>query len=464
MKKENKNMLSRLILLSCLILSFTVIVVNAQPTQKQIERAKKFSTDGNELFNRGKYREAIEKYSQATSLVPELPAVNFNKASAHLKLGEFDQSLTFFSLALNQGYNPLDVYKARWFVYYQQKQIDFAERDLNEALKIAPNDEYANVALGDVYRAKKDFKAALDSYLKASKLGSKNTELNYFTAVCYTELGDFATAGSYANKALIDKTKYQAESYLMLARQLRGERSKNGEALIQYQRAVGLKPNLLDAHVEMAQLYKIENNFGEGIRSLQRALEIDPKNANTFVDLSWLYSFSDKHVEATTAAERAIQLDPTNSMAYTNLCRANNDLKKFDDAVKSCNSALKLKPNDGESSLYLANAYSGLKKDTAASGLYQKAVTGLISFTKDNPDYADGFYLLGNAYANTRQDAKAIGAYLKALQLAPKFAKARYNLGFIYSENNKQKEAREQYNALMVIDKALAAKLLKNLK
>ncbi|MBA2494002.1 MAG: tetratricopeptide repeat protein, partial [Acidobacteria bacterium] len=82
-----------------------------------------------------------------------------------------------------------------------------------------------------------------------------------------------------------------------------------------------------------------------------------------------------------------------------------------------------------------------------------------VDYTNKNPEYSDGYYLLGNAYVGAEQRDKAIEAYKKSLALSPKFAIARYNLGYMYFLTDDLKSAREQYNALLQIDADLAAKL-----
>jgi tetratricopeptide (TPR) repeat protein len=67
--------------------------------------------------------------------------------------------------------------------------------------------------------------------------------------------------------------------------------------------------------------------------------------------------------------------------------------------------------------------------------------------------------LLGNAYYYAEQFDKAIDAFVKCLQLAPRFARARYNLGVTYAYKKNKAGALEQYNSLLQIDPSYAAKL-----
>jgi superkiller protein 3 len=147
-------------------------------------------------------------------------------------------------------------------------------------------------------------------------------------------------------------------------------------------------------------------------------------------------------------------------MGYTNLCRAYNDTRQYALAIQTCNKALAINPGDGETNYYLGRAYQLQNKAPQAMAYYKKAVAGLVEFTRQNPDYSDGYYLLGNAYYSVDQNANAIAALKKCLEIAPRFAKARFNLGSIYLVSGNKPAAREQYNVLKDVDAPLAAKLL----
>jgi len=63
------------------------------------------------------------------------------------------------------------------------------------------------------------------------------------------------------------------------------------------------------------------------------------------------------------------------------------------------------------------------------------------------------------AQAMVGDEEKAIAAYTKCLQLSPRFARARANLGIIHVLRKNKAAAMDQYTTLLTIDPALAAKL-----
>jgi superkiller protein 3 len=206
-------------------------------------------------------------------------------------------------------------------------------------------------------------------------------------------------------------------------------------------------------------MYRQQSRYTEAIDITRRAIRLWPNDGDLFTDASWYYSLAGRHEEAVQAAQAGIRFKPTEAMAYTNLCRAYNDLNKPELAISACNNALKIRPDDGETYFYLGRANDLLDRPAEATKFYKRAVTGMEAFTQQNPTYSDGFYLLGNAYFADGQLEKAIAAYSKCLEMSPRFARARYNIGMVQLQQRNKSGATEQYNILIGIDRALATKL-----
>jgi tetratricopeptide (TPR) repeat protein len=442
-----------------LLISVFSLTAAAQPKKKDLEKAKKIAKQGDQLFNQKDYRNAINKYAEAITIVPIFPAAHFWKGYAHYYLNEYDQSLNDLDQALAQNFDkPLEIYRLRWFLNYQAKNYDAALNDALEASKLDPNNATYNLAIGDVYRIKESWGDAVVYYKKAAEQDSKNGDVYYFLALSYSNLGDAPQQGLAALEALKKNTKYVGECYFYVADALNRSKKFN-EAAEYYEKAINVKPEIYGSYNGLSDIYRSRNEFDKAIAVARLGLQTFPKDSNLYTSLAWYYSLADRPQDAIIAAKSAINLAPDQSMAYTNLCRAYNDAKDYQQAITTCNSALKLNPGDGETYLYMARAYEFLKQTDKALDLYKKAVDGLAKFTRENPDYSDGYYLLGNAYFAIQKDTEAIAAYNKCLSLAPRFAKARFSLGYTYLINKDKPKAREQYNLLRPIDANLAEKL-----
>lgn len=442
-------------------LFFLLTAFSAFPPESaaQSGKAKKLFNQGEELFKKRSYEAAIAKYAEAIVVDSKYPDAHYKKGYAHYSLNQYDQSLEELNTAMAQGYKkPIDIYHLRWYVHFQKREYDSAQSDLQEAIKLDPKNTDYNINLGEIYLAKRQWQDAMNVFKTASQTNPNNADLFYHIARVHYGLGETAEQQTAATEALKRGTRYVGESHFLSADAFQKVR-KFDDAVQNYLRAINAKPDLYEAYVNLADLYRSLNQFKNAVDTTTKAIGIFPDNGNLYVSLSWYYSLADRSQEAVQAGLKAVQLVPGDSMAYTNLCRAYNDTKQYQLAIETCNNALKISPDDGETNFYLGRAHDFLNKPDAATKYYEKAVTGLLEFTKNNPDYSDGFYLLGNAYYAIRQRGNAIAAYRRCLMLSPRFSKARYNLGYIYFLENNMKAAQEQYEELKKIDPPTAEKL-----
>lgn len=432
--------------------------VNAQ-SKKDRKQAESLVGQAEKAFNQRNYRVAVDSYAKSLSLVPNNAYAHFWKGVAHSYLNENDQALAEFDAALKQGFKkPLDVYLVRWRIYFAKKEFDAALADVRQALRLDPSNTDFQAALGDISMAKGSFGDALGAYQKVAQKFPNNGDLYYNIAKAMNGLGDAGGQLSAAENAVKLRTRFLAESLYLIgdAYQRQG---KSTEALDAYQRALVAKPNLYEPYRNIAEIYRSQGRFNEAIDISRKGLKLFPDDGAIYTDLAWYYSLADKSEDAVQAAQAGIRLQPKQPMAYTNLCRAYNDLQNPKEALTACNSALDLNPGDGETLYYLGFAYELAGRKADAAQAYKRAVAGLVEFTQKNPDYSDGFYLLGNAYYKDNQLQKAVEAYQKALELSPRFAKARYNLGVIQNFQKNKTAALEQYNNLLQLDPALAGRL-----
>lgn len=436
--------------------------MNAQPrnnnSKKPNERARKIAALGDTLYNQKDYRGAITKYAEAIVIAPNFPQAHFFKGSAHLLLNENDEAIEDLSAALEQGFTPVKVYELRWEAHFEKQNYDAALSDVQQGLRIEPNNNYLTLALGDVHRLKESFEEAITAYNKALTTNPNLPDVHYFIALSYGRLGNYTQQGLSAIEAVKKGTKYTGESYRLIGDALVVEK-KLDDAILAYERALNVKPELQEVYNLLSDAYRSQNRLNDAIATVRKGIKLFPEDGNMFVSLTWYYSLADRHQDAVVSGQQAVKLAPDQYMAHTNLCRAYNDTKQYPQAVSACTKALNLQPTDGETNLYIARAYDLQNKPDVATPYYKKAVEGLVTYTTNFPDYSDGWYLLGNAYYADGQREKAIEAYKKNLQLNPNFAKARVNLGYMYFLGNNLTAAREQYNLLTKTDPQSAEKL-----
>ncbi len=447
----------RRILIFAIALLSLLLPLNAQ-TKKDVKKSNQLIEQGNKDFRQKNYTAAIEQYSQAIATVPKNAPAHFWKGYAHYYLKQPDQALSELSLAADQGYPAIEIYKVRWFLNFERKDYDAALKDVDAALQIEPKNLTLLRAAGDINLQKGNFREALRAYQETSLATPSDADLFYHIASAQQGLNDPAGQAKAAEEAIAKRTQFLADAYFILGDAYQ-KQHRMSDAANAYEKALNSRPDVFAAYRSLSNIYRSENRFDDAIAISKRGLRQFPLNGELYTDLSWYYSLAGRNEEAIDAAKAGIQILPNRSAAYTNLCRAYNEVNKPEMAIRECTNALKINAEDGETHFYLGRAYDLVGKNPEAVRNYERSVSELVKFTRDNPDESEGFYLLGNAYFATGNREKAIDAYRKCLELSPKFAKAKFNLGRVLVIQKNRQGAMEQYSGLRTLDPALAEKL-----
>lgn len=431
--------------------------INAQ-SKKDKKRAEKLVQEGNKLFNQNDYKTAIDRYAQAISLYPGFAEAHYWKGSAHYRLNQNEQAVHDLDIALQQGYTPLEIYKLRWFMYYQKRDYDAALKDTQAGLELMPTDPFFMLAAGDVYRSKKDYENALVLYEKVAPIETKNADLPYYMAVSYKGLGRYEKQAAAAQEALQKGTKFPGEAWYLVGDAHLKEK-KYDQAVEAFERAIIGNKELYDAYTSLAETYRLQGNFKKAISTLEKGLKVFENDGKFLVNLTWYHSLAGNNGEAIREGQKAIIHAKDNSMAFTNLCRAYSDSGLYKQALDTCKEALKINPNDGETHYYMGRAYVELRQADAATDSFKKAVAGFESKQEQISDNPDTLYIFGGSYLADNQYDKAIEIYKKAIGMIPLFSRAHYNLAYTYYKKGDKDAARKQYEKLKEFDTALASKL-----
>lgn len=454
-----RNILFTLVSLSIFFTGLSAFPVNVSAqTKQQLKAAKKLTDEGDQAFRQRNYQAALDKYTAAVGVTANNSYAHFWKGHSHYYLKQYSEAVGEFDTALAQGYKPGPVYSLRWYSNYELKKYDDALADLQKAFALNPKDPLLQEGFGDVYLAQGKYAEALAAYQKAAPSSPNKGNISYNVARVHHAQNNYKEQAAAADAAIKGNTQFLGEAYFLLG-EAEQKQGNLGEATAAYERSIAAQPNNYPTYRNAADAYRGQGRFPEAISVLKKSFIPFPSRGETYTELSWYYSLAGRDNDALEAAVAGVKLSPSNPAAHTNLCRAYNGTKQFQLAISSCNAALRLSPNDGETYFYLGRAQDSLGKTADASRSYKKAVAGLTEYTTRNPDFTDGFYLLGNALFSDNQLDKAVEAIKKALELSPRFAKARYNLGILYLTQKKKALASEQYNELMKFDKEQAGKL-----
>ena len=172
-------------------------------------------------------------------------------------------------------------------------------------------------------------------------------------------------------------------------------------------KALALDPEMVEAHVMLANVLQEEWEWGEAESEYQRALELSPNSAKAVGGYAFWLLCEGRTDEAVSWVERARELDPAGvsggSVSWT-LFQAH----RFDEAIRESRSALALQSNDAATLLGLGFALIANNQAADAVPVLEKAT----ALSKGSPAVA-GVLIRAYAHAGRRNDALRLLAELK---------------------------------------------------
>jgi protein O-mannosyl-transferase len=159
----------------------------------------------------------------------------------------------------------------------------------------------------------------------------------------------------------------------------------------------------------------------EAFAQFQKAVAVKPENAEAHINLGNALSKLNRPAEADDQYRLALRLDPGLAEAHSNLGNALRDAGRIDDAVAEFQEALRLKPES-------ADAHYGLGVAWAESGRLDDAIAQYQQAIAAKPDYADAYYGLGGALIARAKYRDAVAAYRKVLEIESPSADVCNNL------------------------------------
>jgi tetratricopeptide (TPR) repeat protein len=272
----------------------------------------------------------------------------FKKANELYDAGRYAEAVPMYRAAIKHG--QLEPYS--WFnlgnALVHLKQNHVAIVAYKRAVELAPSFAKPWVLLGDISYLQGDYGQAAVYYGRALELGEKNEHLHYAMASAYLNLKAFAYAERYFEQTL-NENPDRLEAWLGLAECARqtGDYHLAAETLERaLQKTVSVSPDL---YYTLSYYYLQQDSLKAAIRSMENGLYLDSKNFSARRYLASLYEKGNSPWMAIWTLEQGIaagkglrELEMDLAEIYFKQRRYNEALEHYQKALKAGNPAARM--------------------------------------------------------------------------------------------------------------------------
>lgn len=430
------------------------------------------------------YREVISSVDAMSKYAYALPEGFYGLGLAYVGLEKFDKSIDAFKRALQFSPNRSHIHAALGSAFASLHQYDNALDAYKTANKLKPDDAMIQHQLGNIYSKRGKRSNAIIHHQKAIALSPNLATAHYQLGLLYSQedrLDDAISAYKIAyekDPELIEALYNLAQTHIRIGnreeaqnvmqlydkqkvvvkpiQELRGSlqrttppverakilanigrlylRNENYEkAVWEYEKALALNPQVIEAYNGVGIAYTMLNRFSEAIDAQQKALSLQPNFAEAQAGLGLVYLAQKKDEIALKHYQKALTLNQNNTEnrkikfeeeVHLKIGLILINQKRYPEAVSAYKTVIQLNKDNAEAYHNLGICYAHQQKTDEALSALQNAVEIVKKLGISKPSSAenssqpsfipDTFYLIGELYRHERDYDKAESAYLSS--------------------------------------------------
>ena len=215
---------------------------------------------------------------------------------------------------------------------------------------------------------------------------------------------------------------------------LRLQQGRSAEALVDFDRAIALKPDYADAHSSRGVALIFMRRFEESLRCFDRTLVLDPNLADAHVARGRVLRELKRFAEALESYDKAIALRPLQPELFYNRGMVYLELQRREEALADFDRALGLKAD-------YVDAWNARGGTHYALGRFGEALASFDRAIALRPRFAAVHHNRGLALQTLARPEDALASYDRALELRPDSPEVWNDRGFALKTLNRPQEA-----------------------
>jgi tetratricopeptide (TPR) repeat protein len=372
----------------------------------------------------------------------------YKHAKSYFEAGQLDAGIALYQQAIKLAPKEDYYYLFLGSAYLEKAEdvsnpaeraalLEESRKVLESALQLNPlnTDHSANLArlyhtwgklVSDPAQRAEKLGKSLEYYRQATNLSPHHAHLFNEWGLVYVSLGDREKALEKYQHSLSLDQEYD-QTYILLGDLYLKEKDLD-KAADAYSKALEVNPRMWQAHVNLASIYIQQGRLQEAAEAYRMALDLNPSSVQAHSGLAYIYSQQGKLQEAVEENLEVLKLDPNDYVSHKNLALLYQKLERTDEAVAEAQIALGLAPEGDKRNLetFIAQLRPGQPITTSDDELIQTYLNE------------------GQTYLNEKDFERAEEVYAKALELNPNIIQAHSALGYIYALQGKLQEALEE--------------------
>ena len=313
-----------------------------------MDKSIEFKKQGDHFVSIGKLPEAEKYYRNAVSLNPNYTDALVSLGFVLFDSQDYEEAHNVLIKVLNNTTTNPDVYFMLGSIYEAQQNIGEALKNLDLAIKLNPNFQFAYSKSFQIIIKEKNFELLNSKAKEALNIFPNNAEFRFYLAESYYNLANykesvkeykkvlqvqpnalpahinqgnayfhlemyFEAMKCYNNTLKIDANSFEA--YLGLAKANYSAGYKD-MALENYKKCFSINPNNVEININFGDNLFASGNTKDGISYIKKAIAINPKSISAHHSLGNMYLTLKDNEKALIEYKKVLELDPNNNLSY----------------------------------------------------------------------------------------------------------------------------------------------------
>lgn len=219
------------------------------------------------------------------------------------------------------------------------------------------------------------------------------------------------------------------------------------------ERAAAIDPTNHQAFYNLAIVQIEQRAFAAAKEALQRGIDVAPEIPGYHEKLGTVEIELEDWKAARAALQKAVELDPTLFKAHFKLGRVSEELEDPQDALHRYTESIMKGPRFLASYSALGRLYADLGYPDEAAQVLREGLKVAMPGTEEE---ANVHHLLGTVYQQQRKYDDAVAEFQTALGIVPGMADALFSLGWTYSLQSNEEEAKRYLKKFLMMASAEA--------